>query len=293
MKGKMGSSLSSKSAVKGGAGGEQKAKLWRAEETARISAIRPQLAPFVFEEAPENVLEEIAERLDDASLASFALTCSRIRAICTRVSSARPLFRFLSADPRMGPWLAHQLSIDKDAFGHIKTLLIGPSCGKTALVQRLVRNTWDGAIEPTLGAVFVRHALSVLGCKVTLEIWDVAPPHYHESLSPLYYRKAAVAMVTCSVFASFAEDSITGAMWKISSLREYDPKMPILLVGTLSDRGTELLAKATALAREQHVPFVVACAKTGEGVREAFHIAATLALKHRFCAESLSSGDHE
>lgn len=242
------------------------------------------LAPFVFEEAPENVLEEIAERLDDASLAHFSLTCKRIRAICTRVSERRPLFHVVATDPRMGAWIAEQCAHD-EKFQPVRVMVFGKYAGKSALVRRLVSNTWTETTGTTVGTSFKKHSVKVLGSDIALELWEVSGgERFLGALAQLYYRKASVVMVLCCVCSAHgrAEESIVAAKERICNVRSHDPSMPLLLVGTMSDQEADLLADVQALAHEQHVPFLVTSAKTGEGVQQAFHVATILALKNRF-----------
>ncbi|KAH0602215.1 uncharacterized protein H6S33_009914 [Morchella sextelata] len=62
--------------------------------------------------------------------------------------------------------------------------------GKTSLVVRYVKNTFDPASASTIGASFLAKKVVVDDCLVRLQIWDTAGQERYRSISKLYYRSA-------------------------------------------------------------------------------------------------------
>lgn len=62
--------------------------------------------------------------------------------------------------------------------------------GKTSLVVRYVKNTFDPESASTIGASFLAKKVVVDDCLVRLQIWDTAGQERYRSISKLYYRSA-------------------------------------------------------------------------------------------------------
>lgn len=78
----------------------------------------------------------------------------------------------------------------------IKCVLLGASgVGKSSLARRWIHGCFDEASEPTIGAVFLTKQMTVGNSAVQLELWDTAGQERYQSLTPLYYRGASVAII--------------------------------------------------------------------------------------------------
>ena len=76
------------------------------------------------------------------------------------------------------------------------------SVGKSSLLSRYIKNTFDQFNESTIGAAFfTKHVESESGEKVNLEIWDTAGQERYNSLLPMYYRGANVIILVFDVNA--------------------------------------------------------------------------------------------
>jgi len=72
-----------------------------------------------------------------------------------------------------------------------KVVVLGTQgVGKTSLVVRYVKNTFDPASESTIGASLLAKKVVVDDCLVRLQIWDTAGQERYRSISKLYYRSA-------------------------------------------------------------------------------------------------------
>lgn len=115
-------------------------------------------------------------------------------------------------------------------FAQSKCVLVGESgVGKTAIVNRIARDDFVEDSEPTIGAAFVTHNVTLPDGVVRLDIWDTAGQERYRSLAPMYYRGAKVAVV---VFAVDSKDSFDGAkQWVKELQRKADDGILIALVG--------------------------------------------------------------
>jgi small GTP-binding protein len=81
-----------------------------------------------------------------------------------------------------------------------KAVLIGDSgVGKTALVTRWSTGVYHKNQTSTIGASHQRRRLVVAGDDVEIFIWDTAGQEQFQSLTPLYARSAAVAILVASI----------------------------------------------------------------------------------------------
>lgn len=76
--------------------------------------------------------------------------------------------------------------------------------GKTALVDRYCKNTFNPAAASTIGASFVTKRVldSTSDTIVRLQIWDTAGQERFRSMSRLYYRGAQAVLLCYDVSAS-------------------------------------------------------------------------------------------
>lgn len=72
-----------------------------------------------------------------------------------------------------------------------KFLLVGDQAvGKTSLVHRLCRNSYDSFTEETVGVEFMPYNLTIEKTQLKLQIWDTAGQEQYRSLAKAYFRNA-------------------------------------------------------------------------------------------------------
>lgn len=171
-------------------------------------------------------------------------------------------------------------------FVQFKLVLLGESAvGKSSIVHRFVKNTFDDMRESTIGAAFLTQSISLpeLRTTVKFEIWDTAGQERYKSLAPMYYRNANAALcvydITSKAYFYKAQD------W-IKELKRRAPEGIVLaLVGNKADLAEEREVDETEVAQylEQFNQEATAAgeastnvihkecsAKSGEGVLEIF-----------------------
>ncbi|PRW20941.1 Ras-related RABF1 [Chlorella sorokiniana] len=159
-----------------------------------------------------------------------------------------------------------------------KLVLLGDSgVGKSALVQRQCRGTFNPDMTVTVGAAFLAHTLSLpSGVAVKFEIWDTAGQERYESLAPLYYRGATAAAI---VFDVSSEKSFARAQHWVAELQRHASQRPLMvLVGNKTDLPAEERAvtreAAAELADSNDMLYIETSAKTGSNVAALFELIA-------------------
>lgn len=166
-----------------------------------------------------------------------------------------------------------------------KLVLLGDSSvGKSSIVNRFVKNSFDEFRESTIGAAFLSQTIKVKESDdseettIKFEIWDTAGQERYKSLAPMYYRNANAALV---VYDVTQQDSIVKAQSWVNELKNKvgDEDLVICLVGNkvdLCDEESEDNKRAIAThearsyAKEQGLLFYEVSARTGEGVQQIF-----------------------
>jgi small GTP-binding protein len=152
---------------------------------------------------------------------------------------------------------------------HQKVVVLGnTSVGKTCIVNRLAKETFVES-EPTIGANFLMKTLEFEGIIRTFDIWDTAGQERFKSLTPMYYRGAAIAIV---VFDLANLGSFEGAKNWVRELQSNASADAIIgLLGNKLDL-TRVVSRETAaaFATQNGLFYDDVSAKTGANVNEAF-----------------------
>jgi Ras-related protein Rab-5C len=145
------------------------------------------------------------------------------------------------------------------------------SVGKSSLVLKYVKDEFNPNEESTIGASFLTKTIFTKDCSIKFEIWDTAGQERYNSLIPMYYRGAQVALIVYDVTS--AESFETARRW-VEELKYEKPREFLrVLVGNKSDlvheRKVEYL-DGKNYADTQGLLFFECSAKTGDHVSEIF-----------------------
>jgi small GTP-binding protein len=161
-----------------------------------------------------------------------------------------------------------------------RTVTIGDSSvGKTSIVNKFIRDRFDPTEKNTIGALYDSYTDEHEGRQIEVQIWDTAGQEQYRSLSPVYFRSAAAALV---VFDITNRTSFLNLNQWLSSFRSASSEKAFLfLVGNKVDLD-EMRAVAPEEAREwaarQKCTYFETSARTGDGIIDLFkQVAVTLA----------------
>jgi len=164
-------------------------------------------------------------------------------------------------------------------FVQFKLVLLGESAvGKSSIVHRFVKNTFDDARESTIGAAFLTQSITIPETQTTIkfEIWDTAGQERYKSLAPMYYRNANAALC---VYDITSRNSFAKAQDWIKELKKQAPSdIVVALVGNKLDlednREVQLEEVDEYISELQTDGFKIikaeCSAKNGDGVVELF-----------------------
>lgn len=165
-------------------------------------------------------------------------------------------------------------------FAQFKLVLLGETAvGKSSVVHRFVKNTFDDMRESTIGAAFLTQSVTLPENNTTIkfEIWDTAGQERYKTLAPMYYRNAHAALC---VYDITSRSSFIKAQEWINELSKQAPEgIIIYLAGNKLDLAENREVEAYEV--EQYVDQVrkegtnilngECSAKSSEGVCDIFY----------------------
>ena len=168
---------------------------------------------------------------------------------------------------------------------YTKVVFLGStSVGKTSVINYELK-FFDQNDDPTIGACYHDKIYVIDGIEVYLQIWDTAGQERFRSLSPLYYRQAAIAILVYSVVDTKTFDEVSNYIDEINSNSVAPPI--IFIVGNKIDKREPKnpnhvqTAKGEELASRYNAVFMETSAKNGSNVNELFIAIADKALEIR------------
>lgn len=158
-----------------------------------------------------------------------------------------------------------------------KFILIGSSgVGKTAILKRLVENTFSSDSQSTIGVEFDSTTVDVDGQQIKLQIWDTAGQERFRSIAKAYFRNAVGVILVFDITERKTFEEVN--MWLNDVHSLCDPAAAVLLVGNksdLEDSRVITLAEAENFAKNHQLTYLETSALNGSNVTEAFLHTAT------------------
>lgn len=167
----------------------------------------------------------------------------------------------------------------------VKCVLVGDSAvGKTALLVRFTSETFPDSYKPT---VFENTGVEVYmdGVQISLGLWDTAGNDNFKQIRPRSYQQADVVLICYSVANPTSLANVQNK-W-IAEIREYLPKVPVLVVATQTDlrefgayRGSCIsAAEGRQVAHAVHAKGYLECSSlNNRGVQQVFEYAVRMAV---------------
>jgi small GTP-binding protein len=144
------------------------------------------------------------------------------------------------------------------------------SVGKTSLINRFLRDTFEIDEPGTIGALYDSFTQQCNGTDVEIQLWDTAGQEQYRSLSPVYFRDADAALI---VFDLSNRNSFHNLAEWVALFRHVRPISSIvLIVGNKCDRQDRVIEpdEGKEWAKNHSASYIETSAKTGEGVKILF-----------------------
>lgn len=153
-----------------------------------------------------------------------------------------------------------------------KFIIIGSSgVGKTAILKRLVEDSFSDESQSTIGVEFDSTMIFVDDKKIKLQIWDTAGQERFRSIAKAYYRNAVGVILVFDITDRKSFDELSGWLNDVHQL--CDPNAVIQLIGNKSDLVNQrvvTLTEAEQFSSHHHMQYLETSAKGGDNIREAF-----------------------
>lgn len=171
----------------------------------------------------------------------------------------------------------------------LKVVFVGDTkVGKSCILSRFVNGTFERDIPATIGAAFFTKVLTTPTGEVRLHLWDTAGQEKFRSLTPMYYRSAAVAVL---VYDVTSKESLEGLeAWAAEIADKAPNNIKLVVVGNKIDLADERQVSPTAaqeFVEQLNATFYQeTSAFTGEGINELFSQIADLQLDDVFLKQT-------
>jgi small GTP-binding protein len=154
-----------------------------------------------------------------------------------------------------------------------KIVILGDaSVGKSSIVLRLLQNRFVEASESTIGAAFSTYKTTINDKPMRFEIWDTAGQERYNSIAPLYYRKAHVAII---VYDLSEITTLEKAKKWVRELKQNNETNLYILVANkydlINNNMHPFILEGKSYADSQNMIFFVVSAKSGLNVMELFN----------------------
>jgi small GTP-binding protein len=164
----------------------------------------------------------------------------------------------------------------------LKVVVIGESgVGKTCLLIRFVRDTFDEDTQSTLGIEFLSKIIQTETRRIQLQLWDTAGQELFRTVTRGYYRGSAGALVLFDLSNRDSFDNVERWLQDVKSVAKDD--VVLILIGNKSDLEEKRQVskeEATDFAQQHGMHYFEASAKTGANVSEAVNTCVALIEKN-------------
>lgn len=154
---------------------------------------------------------------------------------------------------------------------NVKAVILGSmAVGKTAICNRYQFNEFQQAYQVTIGAGYYEKEIDLHGKTINMQLWDTAGMEKHQSLNPIYFRNAKVAIFVYDLSEENSFYSLDGYLQKFKEFNS--DSFYGVVVGNKSDLNYSEKSKGlgSIWAEQNKMDFVITSAKTGEGINDIF-----------------------
>mmetsp|Transcript_33534 Transcript_33534/g.85808 ORF Transcript_33534/g.85808 Transcript_33534/m.85808 type:complete len:211 (+) Transcript_33534:196-828(+) len=158
----------------------------------------------------------------------------------------------------------------------VKVVLIGDAgVGKTSMALRYVTNQFRDKVESTIGASFLSKTTLIDDKPFKFQIWDTAGQEKYHSLTPMYYRGAAICILAYAIDSRRSFELLEN--WINELKANGKAEVVIGVAATKSDREEYRevpAAEGEEFAKKHGGHFMETSAKEDSGVTDLFAVLA-------------------
>ena len=161
-------------------------------------------------------------------------------------------------------------------FG-FKICIIGDGgVGKTSLVKKFTKGTFEKDYIKTIGAQFSKYDKEIKGDLISLNFWDIAGQDDFNFLHPLFYRESKGCIIVYSLEDNdLGKESFEHIYNWDNELKKYCSDIPIVLfankVDLIKENSFDKTKIEELVKKGNFLGYYLTSAKTGQGVRNAFN----------------------
>jgi len=171
--------------------------------------------------------------------------------------------------------------MSEKAFGFKITIVGDSTVGKTSLIKRYTKNTFEKDYISTLGMQFSKFEEDLNGTLVELFLWDLAGQESFSTLRDRFYKGSSGAIIVFSLAPEEIESFYHIDKWRLN-IKETCGNIPVILFGNKADLVDQnaLITSPNYATSDIHVTklaqdlnimkYFKTSALTGQGVKDAF-----------------------
>ena len=158
-----------------------------------------------------------------------------------------------------------------DKFINFKLIIIGDSgVGKSSLLKRAVKNTFDENYKETIGFEFLLMHFKVNDLKIKLQIWDTCGQELYRSLVQGFYNNSSLAIIVYNINNKQTFENLN--IWLEDLKKHLTEDTPVFIIGNKNDLERKVSEEeAIKFKNENNIIYFAECsAKSGYNVKEIF-----------------------
>jgi small GTP-binding protein len=160
----------------------------------------------------------------------------------------------------------------------LKVVVVGESgVGKSCLLIRFVRDSFDDDTQSTLGIEFLSKIIQTDKRRIQLQLWDTAGQEMFRSVTRGYYRGSAGALVLFDLSNRDSFENVERWLQDVKSVARAD--VVLILIGNKQDLEADRQVRsdeAQDFAQRYGMKYFEVSAKTGVGVTDAINCCVSL-----------------
>ncbi len=161
-------------------------------------------------------------------------------------------------------------------FGFKISIIGDGGVGKTSLIKKFTKGTFEKDYVKTIGAQFSKYDKEINEDTINLIFWDIAGQIDFKFLHPLFYKESRAGIIVCSLEENdLGRDSFTHIENWFDELKKYCGDVPVVLFTNKADLvkidSIKTIVIQKLVKKYNFLGYFTTSAKTGQGVIEAFN----------------------